>query len=512
MDCAFRPGAVNWALALLSAALLILCFPGYNLFWLAPVALTPLIIAAAREPRTWRRFWLGYVSGALYWFSVCNWIQFTIQTHGGMSSASAWFVFVLFTLAKALQTGAFAMLAGWTMRTKLAIPVTAALWVVIEYTHGPLGFAWLNLGNAGIDMGLPMRIAPIAGVWGISFFFAATAAEIANLVAGRRGIPGLGVMLIPLLFLLPRLPEKQPADQKAMMVQPNIDEAERWTGQSFALLLKRMKELSVGSNTSLLVWPEAPAPFYDDDPVFMDYAEGIARENHEYFLTGLISRPSNGAMYNSAVVISPDGKVLTRYDKVNLVPFGEFIPWPLGPIAFRITNEAGDFQPGNRQVISPVGGHKLATFICYESVFPRFISGFVRRGAEVLVNPSNDGWFGKTAARFQHLEIVRMRAAENARWILRDTNDGISAAIDPAGRLRQQLALYQETSGVMGFSYSRQTTFYTRWGDWLVVLCLVMAAAGVVVGGYSGTSTWVRISSRMRSPASARRPPSALRG
>ena len=104
------------------------------------------------------------------------------------------------------------MLAGWTMRTKFAIPATAALWVAIEYTHGPLGFAWLNLGNAGIDMGLPMRIAPLAGVWGISFLFTAIAAEIANLFVGRRGVPGLGVLLIPLLLLLPPLPAKQTTD------------------------------------------------------------------------------------------------------------------------------------------------------------------------------------------------------------------------------------------------------------------------------------------------------------
>ena len=505
---------MNWVLALLSAALLILCFPCYNQVWLAPVALAPLMIAAARESRKWRRFLLGYVAGAAYWFCVCNWIQLTIQTHGGMSSASAWFVFVLFSLAKALQTGAFAMLAGWTMRTKSAIPATAALWVVIEYTHGPLGFAWLDLGNAGISMELPMRIAPIAGVWGLSFFFASLAAEIANLILKRPGVPGFGVALIPLLLLLPRLPEKQFTAQKATLVQPNIDEAERWSGQSFAALLKRMKELSAPTQpTSLLIWPEAPAPFYNDDPVFMDYAESIAREDHEYFLMGLVARDASGAIFNSAVTISPDGKILTRYDKINLVPFGEFIPWPLGPIAFRITNEAGDFQSGTRQVISPADGHKLATFICYESVFPRFISRFVQQGAEILVNPSNDGWFGKTAARFQHLEIVRMRAAENARWILRDTNDGISAAIDPAGRLRQQLEQYRETAGVMGFSYSKQMTVYTRFGDWFVLVSLLLAGAGVFIGGlHRGTSTCVRISSRMRPPASARRPPRALRG
>ncbi len=258
----------------------------------------------------------------------------------------------------------------------------------------------------------------------------------------------------------------------------------------------------------MLVWPEAPAPFYDNDPAFMETIAGIARDRGSYFLAGLVAHTPAGANLNSALMIAPDGRTVTRYDKVNLVPFGEFVPWPLGPIAFQISNEAGGFQPGSEEVVTTVGAHRVSTFICYESVFPNFIRGFVDRGAEVLFNPSNDGWFGKTPARFQHLQIVRMRAAENRRWILRDTNDGITAAIDPAGRVRQTLPLYQNASAAMGFEFDRRTTFYTRHGDWFPLVCLALAGAGL----YSGTSRWVRISSRMRSPASARREPSALRG
>ncbi len=501
---------MNWLLALLSAALLIILFPGFNAYWLAPVALTPLMIAAARQKRNWLRFALGYAAGLIYWFVTCNWIRWTIQTHGGMSGATAWFVFALFCLAKALQMGAFAWLGGWTMRPRIAVPATAALWVLIEYTHAPLGFAWLQLGNAGIDMALPMRVAPIAGVWGLSFLFALTAAEIANLVLSRPGIPGFSIVAIGLLFLMPSVPEPGATPERALLVQPNIDEEATWTPQAFALLLRRLRELSEPSGQAVqqLVWPEAPAPFYDNDPVFMAYLQAIARERHAYFLTGLVAHTADGGNLNSAVMLDPDGKILTRYDKVNLVPFGEFIPWPLGPIAFQISNEAGGFVPGTRQIVTSAGGHSASTFICYESVFPNFIRGFVKNGAEVLFNPSNDGWFGKTPARYQHLEIVRMRAAENQRWILRDTNDGITAAIDPAGRVRQSLPLYQEAAAVMGFRYERPLTFYTRYGDWLLWVCAALAGAGI----YSGTSMWVRISSRMRSPASARLDPRALRG
>ena len=501
---------MNWLFALLSAALLICVFPGFNAVWLAPVALTPLLLVAAREQRTWRRFALGYAGGLVYWFVTCNWIQWTIQTHGGMSGATAWFVFVLFSLAKALQMGVFTLLAGWTLRTRLAVPATAASWVLIEYTHAPLGFAWLQLGNAGIDMSLPMRIAPIAGVWGLSFFFALIAAEIANFVLKRPGIPGLAVVAIGVLFLLPPIPEKALGDQHALLVQPNIDEEATWTPQSFARLLQRMRELSSTSSQPVqqLVWPEAPAPFYANDPDFMTYLKALAHDRHVAFLAGLVAHTPQGGNLNSAVMIDSEGKLLTRYDKINLVPFGEFIPWPLGPIAFQISNEAGGFLPGNRQVVTKVGNHSVSTFICYESVFPNFIRTFVKNGAEVLFNPSNDGWFGKTPARYQHLEIVRMRAAENQRWILRATNDGITAAIDPAGRVSQTFPLYSEGAAVMAYSYRKDMTFYTRHGDWLVLVCLALAGYGI----YSGTSTWVRISSKMRSPASARREPSALLG
>ncbi len=238
---------MNALLACVSAALLIFLFPGYNVAWLAFVALTPLLIAAAREQHTWRRFGIGYAAGLLYWFFTCNWIQWTIRTHGGMSEATAWFVFALFCLAKALQTGAFTLLAGWTMRTPLAVPATAALWVLIEYTHAPLGFAWLHLGNAAIDMPLPMRIAPVAGVWGLSFLFALTAAEIANLVLKRPGIPGFAALALIVLFLLPAIPEARPASQQAVLVQPNIDEEAAWTPQSFDSLLKRMRRAIVDS-------------------------------------------------------------------------------------------------------------------------------------------------------------------------------------------------------------------------------------------------------------------------
>jgi apolipoprotein N-acyltransferase len=173
---------------------------------------------------------------------------------------------------------------------------------------------------------------------------------------------------------------------------------------------------------------------------------------------------------------------VSRYDKVNLVPFGEFVPWPLGYLAHKISTEAGDFKPGTQVVVSQENGHKIGTFICYEAVFPGFVRKFAANGAEVMFNLSNDSWFGKSAARYQHLKIVRMRAAENARWILRSTNDGISGAIDPAGRVIREAPSFEAVSVRVHYDYRTDKTFYTEWGDWFVALCALIAIAGVALG------------------------------
>lgn len=168
-----------------------------------------------------------------------------------------------------------------------------------------------------------------------------------------------------------------------------------------------------------------------------------------------------------------------RYDKMYLVPFGEFVP-PLFSFVNRISDGAGDYAPGVNLVVTKLDGHRLGTFICYESAFPHFVREFPNAGADVLVNLTNDGYFGRSAARQQHLQLARMRAAENRRWILRPTNNGITASIDPAGRVVQQFPEFVRTSGRLGFRYVSAKTFYTRHGDWFAWGCLVLALASVV--------------------------------
>jgi len=478
---------LNSILALLSAFLLIALFPNYNLAVLAPIALTPLLIAAAREPNPRLRFAFGYVSGVVYWFGLCNWIQWTLQEHAGVSSATAWFLFVLFCLAKALQTGLFATLAGTLPQRFWTPPALAALWVALEYTHSWTGFEWLNLGNAASDMSFLLRLAPVTGVWGLSFAFALMAAVIATIVMRRQRLASLWLLLLPCLAFLPDIPQPVRGRESAVVVQPNLDDSLVWSREMLQRTEDQLQTFSTSTllgrdqTTSIVVWPEAPAPFYTYDPVFTGYVQNIAQTAHADVLLGAVAKAPDNSPLNSALLMSPNGPV-TRYDKVNLVPFGEFVPWPFGLLTKKVSSEAGDFEAGTNVVVSPVGSHKIGTFICYESVFPSYIRRFAAEGAEVLFNLSNDAWFGKSQARYQHFRIVRMRAAENRRWIVRSTNNGLSAVIDPAGRVLDTLPEYREAAARLRYNYRSDVSFYTQHGDWFVLLCALITAAGLLAG------------------------------
>jgi apolipoprotein N-acyltransferase len=482
-----RSAVLNFGLALASAALLILSVPRFNISVLAAIALAPLLVALYREPRNKYRFLLGWVCGFTYWFGVCYWIQFVMAFHGGMGDPAGWGVFLLFCLAKGLHFAVFALLAGMVLGRPWAVLVVAALWTGIERTNGPLGFAWFTLGNAGIDMGVPLRLAPIVGVYGISFLFALLSAALAG-AAVQRPRRELAWALLPLSVLfLPDLPPYKRGAEAAAVVQPNISETEQWTTDSYNQLIHRMTidslQAALNPNQNpvvFLAWPEAPAPFYyEQNAQFRQQINQLAQTIKAPVVVGNVTRGQNNAPLNSATIVSPDGKVIDRYDKMFLVPFGEFVP-PFFSWVNKVSPEVGDFMPGNRVVVAPVDGHKLGVFICYESVFPHLVRRFVNAGADVLLNISNDGYFGRLSGREQHLKIARMRAVENNRWIIRATNDGISAVVDPAGRITQTLPDHMEAFGRMRFNYRQETTFYTRHGDWFAWGCLALGLVAVL--------------------------------
>jgi apolipoprotein N-acyltransferase len=476
----------------LTGACLRLAFPSYDAYWLAAFALTPLLIALAREESAKRRFLYGWAAGFVYWFWLCIWIQFVLQVHAYMGVFGSWGSFVLFSALKAIHLGVFAWLAGPLMWRAYGVPAIAALWVGLERTHGTFGFAWLDLGNAGINMSLPLRLAPYIGVYGLSFVFVMLSVAIAIVVLRYPRKHLWPLAALGGLYLLPAIPQHFKASQQVLVVQPNVDTEEEWTLASQMQAERHLQVISDALDARLVVWPELPAPFYYyDDPVFREEAQLIARK-HGYFLFGTVAHTPKGQPLNAAVLLGPQGDVIGRYDKVNLVPFGEFVP-PLFSFVNRVTQEAGDFAPGREVKVLPQPPNDLGVFICYESAFPDFVRQFARKGATVFFNLSNDGYFGHSAAREQHLLLVRMRAVENRRYIVRSTNDGITASIDPAGRIVRKLPLYKEVAALLPFDSVRSTTPYTRHGDWFAWTCLLIGV---------GLSLQTQLASRVRRSAS----------
>ena len=241
-----------------------------------------------------------------------------------------------------------------------------------------------------------------------------------------------------------------------------------------------------GAHPDVVVWPESPAPFVQGDPRLQTALRTIAIAENSPLVIGGIGTdysPQEQAWrdYNSAMVVGAQGQLIGRYDKIHLVPFGEFIPYQnLLSFAHKLTGRVGLFSRGEmRQAFlldSPrIGPHRYGIFICYESVFGDEVRHFAKNGAEVLVNISDDGWYGDTSAPWQHLNMVRMRAIENRRWILRDTNNGVTASVDPYGRVRQSIPRHVEDALPAQFGFLQDETFYTAHGDVFAWICALLS-------------------------------------
>lgn len=477
----------NLALALLTGALLAALFPPFQLAGFAPVALVPLLWAVSREPRWTRRLTLGWASGFLYWFAICPWIQFVLEIHGEMGFWGGWGSYLLFCLLKSIHLAVFAALAGPVLRSRLALPGIPALWVALDRTHSTFGFQWLMIGNAGIDMAVPLRAAPFAGVYGVTFAFVLISAAVTLMLLRRPRIEYAGILILGLLFVLPEVPPPARPDRVAVAVQPNQPVNRSWTYEELAASYERMavESYAAASNrqADLVVWPESPASFsYDTDERFRALTARLAATLRAPFLFGTVLERAGGEITNSAVMVDERGQPVGTYDKVNLVPFGEFVPAPFGFVN-RITQEAGEFVPGTGPKLLPLrDAERTAVIICYESAFPHYVARSVALGGSVIVNLSNDGYFGQSAAPAQHLLLARMRAVETGRWLVRATNDGITASIDPAGRVLAALPEDTFAAGRLPFALQKRDTGYVRFGDWLPLLSAFVAASAFLAG------------------------------
>jgi apolipoprotein N-acyltransferase len=248
----------------------------------------------------------------------------------------------------------------------------------------------------------------------------------------------------------------------------------------------------------VILWPESPAPFLDKDPRLLGALRGLAVSMRSPVIAGTTSLDPHGNrsdMYNSALFVGLDGEVKDRYDKIHLVPWGEYIPYKhFFSFAKNLTQAAGDMTHGWRRVIFSTDGHRFGVFICYEEIFPDEVRLFVKRGARVLVNISNDGWYGDTCAPWQTLNMSRMRAVENRRWLLRATNTGLTTIIDPYGRLTASVPRHALIALAAKFGYRTDLTFYTVYGDVFAYLCGIISF-GIIAAAALATrrKPWRRV-------------------
>lgn len=506
-----------WGLAGLSAILQILIFPLPGVYVLSWFALAPLILALLRarpagelevndslrlRPATPRQaFLLAYVCGILWYAGTCYWIFDTMRQYGGLSTPMALLVLFLFCCYLGLYHGMFGLLISLLVgpgRDYRRVLVSAPfLWVAVELARTRVtGFPWNLLGIAQVDNIALSRIAGWTGVYGISFeiVLVNVALAAAFLVPReKRGAMLAAALAAAAVLQAGRLIDAPaaPADRSALLVQQNIPVSADWTPSYFQQTLTELTALSVKSAASapkveLVVWPESPAPFFTNDAEFRETISRVARTSKSWVVTGSIgsdaSRPSSdGPLFNSAALISPSGEWTARYDKVHLVPFGEYLPFPtVFSFAGGLTQEVGRFGRGASRTPLDAGGSQLGTFICYESVFPDEVRQFAHNGAQVFVNISNDGWYGDSGAYAQHLNQTRMRAIENDRWVLSAADTGVTAAIDPWGRVATRLPRKERAALVAPYALVSGTTFYTRHGDWFAYACAIISVAALL--------------------------------
>jgi apolipoprotein N-acyltransferase len=507
-----------WILALLSAVFQILIFPLPGVYVLGWLALAPLLIALMRgqpagelqvegsvllQPATpWQGFLLGYLCGIVWYAGTCYWIYDTMRLYGGLNAPIALLVLFLFSCYLGLYHGVFGMAVSLLARPhdhRRALVVAPFLWVAIELARTRItGFPWNLLGISQVDNIALCRIVSWTGVYGVSFEIALVnvALAVAFLIPRpKRGMMLAAALAAAVVLQSGRLVEAPPAkaDRAALLVQQNIPVAGNWTPAYIQQTLQELADLTKKAVASkqqpkidLIVWPESPAPFFTNDQKFRQALSDLARDANAWIITGAIgsNAPSpndEGPIFNSAVLVSPQGEWAARYDKVHLVPFGEYLPFPsLFSFAGGLTNEVGQFDHGHSHAPLDAGGELVGIFICYESIFPDEVRQSASLGADVFVNISNDGWYGDSGAYAQHLNQTRMRAIENNRWLLSATDTGVTAAIDPWGRLSARIPRKERSSLGASYALTSVTTFYTRHGDWFAYACAIISIGALV--------------------------------
>jgi len=486
-------------LCLLSAVLLILSFPNFNFWLLAWFGFVPLFFAIKNKSK-FKSFLLFYLTGIIFWLGTIYWLIHV--TLPGM---------IALVLYLALYFGVFGLIvSGSFLLTHYSLLFIPSVWVLLEYLRSHLftGFPWALLGYSQY-LNLPfIQIADITGAWGVSFLIMMVNVLVYKVIGHRSWVIGkkqnllLAILLLFLslgygiykLHLSPITYHLSPI--KISVIQGNIAQELKWNKSSRGFIMDRYFSISneaLRDKPELIIWPEAALPVaLEEEPSYYERVKDFVKETKAPLVFGAVTLREN-IYYNSALLISAGPELLARYDKLHLVPFGEYIPLRKILSFLETVVPIGDFSSGKEYTVFtlPTAYHlvptKFSVLICFEDLFPDLSREFVKRGAGFLINITNDAWFKKTSSPYQHLCASVFRAVENRVFLVRAANTGVSGFIAPTGKI---VSLVGDKFGnnifISGYRSQeislskRNYSFYTRYGNIFVTACLLFVLGGII--------------------------------
>ncbi|MEW6665022.1 MAG: apolipoprotein N-acyltransferase [Thermodesulfobacteriota bacterium] len=491
--------------AILSGLLLSASFPPGITPWTAWLALVPLLWGISDKPPS-RAFVLGLMTGFSHALTLIYWILVVMGHYGGLDIFTSSGILILFCLYLALFPAGFACLSRLGAGSRFQVLWWGVLWVGLEYVRAWIltGFPWCLLGYSQYGRIHLIQVADLTGVYGISFLIALSNGIIYRLLFDRpsfRGAAGtaetvLAILLIPASLVYGwhrvegyREARGRPSPLRVAVVQGNIDQSLKWNAEfqeKTVQIYESLTRQAAPFRPDLVLWPETAVPFFFQEKTSL--SRRVAESAAGLKASLVFGSPAYGHVdgktrfYNRAYVLSPEGRPKDYYDKTHLVPFGEYVPLKrFLPFVHRLVPAAGDFAAGERPGPLEIPGTPAGVLICYEVIFPELARAQVEKGARVLLNLTNDAWFGRTSAPYQHLSMAVFRAVENARPLVRAANTGISAFINPIGEITLQSGLFSEEVltqevGLPGPSLR----FYTVHGDLFAAGLLLLGLIKII--------------------------------
>ena len=464
--------------------------------------MTPLLLTFHSGSLT-RAFFLGLTTGLLYFAGTVYWITLVISRYGGLE---AW-VGALINLALIAYLALFPALFAVIMRIlvtrfgTMALATAPLVWVATELgrTYFFTGFPWVLLGYSQTSVAPVAQLASVAGVYGLSGLVAGVSTGLALFALGGSVTRRLAAVALPLALVtvvavwgsarVARSELTAAGDPvRVGLIQGNVRQDEKWDRDKATSIFGdylRMTEEAIAQGAEVVVWPEASTPFFfEEDRASSDRVREIARRSRVPILVGSdqLERGAAVRLYNAAFVVGPDGSTAGVYRKMHLVPFGEYVPLQrLFFFAAPLVEAVGAFSAGDEAVLLPIRNRLASTAICYEIVYPALVRRFVTGGSELLTTITNDAWFGRSSAPYQHFAQAAMRAIENGRYLVRAANTGVSGVVDPYGRTVTSSRIFEPAVIVSEARFLTGSTFYARHGDVFAYAAAIVTLAMLVV-------------------------------